>query len=61
MFIDAKIEIHLYKAIDNQKIIIGILKNFDEDKIYVELEGKEISIEKSNISKMKNIYNWEEN
>ena len=61
MFIDEKIEIHLFKAIDKQKIIIGILKNFDEDKIYVELEGKEISIEKSNISKMKNIYNWEEN
>ncbi len=61
MFIDSKIEIHLFKAIDRQKIIIGILKNFDEDKIYVELEGKEISIEKSNISKMKNIYNWEEN
>ncbi len=55
-----KIEIHLFKAIDKQKIITGILKNYDQEKILLQVDEKEISIDKTNISKMKNVYNWEE-
>ena len=61
MFIGDKIEVHLFKAIKKDKIISGILKSYDKDKITLEVEKEEISIDKNNISKMKNVYNWEEN
>ncbi len=60
MFKNSKIELHLYKAIEKEKIISGILKDFDKNSIYIETEEKEISIDKNNIAKMKNVYNWEE-
>ena len=60
MFINSKIEMNLFKAIEKKKIITGILKNFDKNQITVEVEGKDISIERSNISKIKNVYDWEE-
>ena len=60
MFVGNKIEVHLFKAIEKEKIISGILKSYDKDKITIEIEKKEISIDKKNISKMKNVYNWEE-
>ena len=61
MFKNDKIEVHLYKAINKNKILTGVLKDFDENNIYLEIEKQKICIEKNNISKMKNIYNWEEN
>ncbi len=60
MFKNSKIEVSLYKAINKEKIISGILKNFDKDSICVSTGDKEISIDKSNIAKIKNVYNWEE-
>lgn len=60
MFKNSKIEVSLYKAINKEKIILGILKNFDKDSICISTEDKEISIDKSNIAKIKNVYNWEE-
>ena len=59
-FKNSKIEVHLYKAVKKEKILIGILKRFDEKNVYIELNNDEIIIEKNNISKMKNVYNWEE-
>ena len=61
MFKNEKVEIHLFKAIDKQKIITGILKNYDQEKIVLQVDENEISVDKTNISKMKNVYNWEEN
>ena len=61
MFINEKIEVHLFKALEKQKIITGILKSYDKEKIVMQVDDKEISIDKTNISKMKNVYNWEEN
>ena len=60
MFKNEKVEIHLFKAIDKQKIITGILKNYDQEKIVLQVDENEISVDKTNISKMKNVYNWEE-
>ena len=60
MFKNSKIELHLYKAIGKEKIISGILKDFDKNSICIETDEKEISIDKNNIAKMKNVYNWEE-
>ncbi len=55
----SKIEVHLYKAIEKQKILIGILKKYDDTHIYIEIDKKEIIIEKSNISSMKTVYDWD--
>ena len=61
MFINEKIEVHLFKALEKQKIITGILKSYDKEKIVLQVDENEISVDKTNISKMKNVYNWEEN
>ena len=61
MFKDKKIEVHLFKSIEKQKIITGILQDYDEEKIVLKVDEKENPINKNDISKMKNVYNWEEN
>ena len=60
MFRNCKVEVHLYKAIDKEKVITGILEDFNEECICIKSKENEISIAKSNIAKMKNVYNWEE-
>ncbi len=60
MFKNEKVEVHLFKALEKQKIITGILKSYDNEKIVLQVDDKEISIDKTDISKMKNVYNWEE-
>ena len=60
MFKNSKIEVSLYKAVNKEKTISGILKDFDENGICITTEDEEISIDKSNIAKIKNVYNWEE-
>lgn len=55
-----KIEVHTFKAIEKQKSLIGILKEYNENNIKLEQESKIIEIEKGNITKMKTVYNWEE-
>ena len=60
MFKNEKVEIHLFKAVEKQKIITGILKDYDQEKIVLQVDENEISVDKTNISKMKNVYNWEE-
>ncbi len=43
------------------KEIIGILKEFDEDKIVLELENRQmINIDRKNITLMKTVYHWDE-
>lgn len=54
-----KIEIHLYKMQDKQKVIIGILKDFDDKQIKLDIDGKESIIDRSNISIMKTVYDWD--
>ena len=60
MFKNEKVEVHLFKSIEKQKVVIGILKEYDEEKILVQIDKNEVSIDRANISKMKNVYNWEE-
>lgn len=60
MFKNKKIEIHLFKPIEKQKVIVGILKDYDDSKVTIVADENEISIDKNNISRMKNVYDWEE-
>lgn len=43
-YVGREVEVKLYKAIDNEKEFVGVLKNFDNDVAVVETDGKEISI-----------------
>lgn len=49
-----EVEIKLFKPMENKKSIIGVLKDFDNEKIYLE----DIDIERKNISQIKTVYNW---
>ena len=59
-----KIKIHTFKNEPNLKTkeIIGILKDYDNKNITIEIEDSEnsiiVEIEKSNISKMSTVYDW---
>lgn len=60
--LNSKVEVHLYKAIEKEKTIIGILKKFDDNTVTIKkLDEKEIIIEKNNITNMKTVFDWEEN
>lgn len=54
--INKEINVHLFKAIDGQKEITGILKKYTENYLIID----EIKIEKENLALAKTIYNWEE-
>ena len=53
-----KIEIKLFKQMNGQKQIIGILEGFDEAQIKVQEEEQLIEIERKNIAQIKTVYEW---
>lgn len=55
--IGQEIYVKLFKAINNKKEYIGILEEFDENTIVIEIEEK-IKIDRKNISLMKKYYKW---
>ena len=52
-----KIEIKLFKQMNGQKQIIGILEDFNEQRIKIKLE-ETIEIERQNIAQIKTVYEW---
>ena len=61
--INKKVEVHTFKSVTEQKkekIYIGLLVNFNEKFITINVENNELIIEKDNIAKMQTVYNWEE-
>ena len=57
--IGKEIEIKLFKPIEKQKELLGVLNKYDENNIYIQLPKEEIQIERKNISLMKLKYNWD--
>lgn len=55
-----EVEVKLFKPIEKQKEFIGILENYDEEKIILKSEENEEKkeIERKNISLMKLKFNW---
>ena len=53
------IEVHIYKPIEKNKILIGKLESNSEDKIVLLQNDEKIEIEKSNISTAKTVYDWD--
>ena len=57
--IGKEIDIKLFKPIEKQKELTGVLNKYDENNIYIQLQKEEIQIERKNISLMKLKYNWD--
>lgn len=53
-----KIEIKLYQKIENKKDYVGILKNYKDDFLVLDVDGKDIKIELNQISTAKTIFEW---
>lgn len=53
-----KISVKLFKAIDKQKELVGILKEYSEDELILEQENKEIKVEVKNIALAKTVFDW---
>ena len=44
------VDIHTYKAIDKQKDFTGMLKSYDKDSIVIEIDGNDLTFNRSDIS-----------
>ena len=44
------VDIHTYKAIDKQKDFTGTLKSYDKDSIVIEIDGNDLTFNRSDIS-----------
>ena len=53
-----KIQINLYKQINNSKNIVGILKDYDDEKIVIEAD-EIIELNKKDISLIKTVFDWD--
>lgn len=56
--IGEKIEIKLFKPINKQKNIIGILKDYNAEQIEIETSEEFCKIDRKNISVIKTVYEW---
>lgn len=52
------IDVKLFKPVNNSKEFIGILKKFDDETIYLSVNGETIELERKNISLIKKYYDW---
>ena len=58
-YIGSKVEAKLFKPINKQKVIVGVLKSFDSNNIILELsDADNIEIDRKNISIIKTLYDF---
>ena len=58
--INSKIEVHTYKKVNDDKVLVGNLISFSESNIVLDVNNENIEIDRNNISTMKTVYEWEE-
>lgn len=58
--INSKIEVHTYKKVNEDKVLIGNLISFSERNIILDINNENIEIDRNNISTMKTVYEWED-
>lgn len=56
--LESKVSVKLFKPLENQKQFIGILKEFDDKNVNIEVEGNLIKIERTNIAQIKTVFEW---
>ena len=52
------ITVNLFKPVNNSKEFIGMLKKFDDETIYIDVNGEVIELERKNISLIKKYFDW---
>ena len=58
--LNSKIEVHTFKKVNDDKILIGNLISFSENNIILDINNENIEIDRNNISTMKTVYEWED-
>ena len=58
--INSKIEVHTYKKVNEDKVLVGNLISFSENNIILDINNENIEIDRNNISTMKTVYEWED-
>ena len=58
--INSKIEVHTYKKVNEDKVLVGNLISFSESSIILDINNENIEIDRNNISTMKTVYEWED-
>ena len=56
--LESLVEIKLFKPLEKQKLLQGILKNFNKEILMLETVDGDIEIERKNISVIKTVYEW---
>ena len=57
-YLGQQVEVKLYQNIQNTKVLQGILADYQDDHITIQLEQETIEIPKNNIANVKTIYQW---
>jgi len=57
-YIDNEVEVSLFKPYEKQKVLQGILKSGNNDKVTISIDNNEITLNRKDISKVKLIYNF---
>lgn len=52
------VQIKLFNSLEDKKSYIGNLKGFNDFKVVIQIDSKEIDIDRKNISQIKTIYEW---
>ena len=58
--LNSKIEVHTYKKVNEDKVLVGNLISFSENNIILDINNENIEIDRKNISTMKTVYEWED-
>ena len=57
--IDEYITVNLFKPVNNSKEFVGILKKFDNETIYLDVNDEVVELERKNISLIKKYFDWD--
>jgi ribosome maturation factor RimP len=57
-YIENEVEVSLFKAYEKQKVLQGVLKAGDNNKVTISIDNNEITLNRKDISKVKLIYNF---
>ena len=57
--INEMINVKLFKPVNSSKEFIGILKDFDDEIIYLQINEEIVELERKNISLIKKYYDWD--
>ena len=57
--VNQMISINLFKPVDGNKEFVGVLKDFNDSTIYLQIDEKIIELDRKNIALIKTYYDWD--